>query len=318
MNRIFIRFFIFAFFVASTAHANTVVTASVNPAVAAVGDRLTYEITVTADQQTGAPIKPEAVLGDSAPFELLDSKTLPVDDRTHKLIFTLALFETGRFQLPVYTLHWVDKDNNPHSVSTEPVFVEILSVLKQDQKEPENLDIGPPAEAVLDWRKYILPSAVAAFLLAVLAVVIWWLKKRPKQTVKVIEQEIITPAEAALRRLAELENKNLLGSGQLKNYFTELSDSLREYLEKEFSIDAMEKTTFELESELPKILEGQGPQIISILEMCDSVKFAKAAVPTEEAARAITEARAIIVTTSKINEKKSGVADGMESEKLPV
>ena len=301
MNQSVIRFFILAFFIANTAHANNIVTATVNPTVATVGDRLTYEITVTTDGQTGDPVKPEAVLGDTAPFELLDAKTVTVDERTYKLLFTLALFETGRFQLPVYTLHWVDKDNNPHSVSTEPVFVEILSVLKPDEKKPVNLDIGPPAEAKLDWREYALPALVAALLLAVLAAVVWWYKKRPEQKEKVIEREIVTPAEAALRRLAELEKKNLPQSGQSKRYFTELSDSLREYLEKEFSIDAMEKTTFELQSELQNTLEGQRPRIISLLKMCDAVKFAKAVLPPEEAERAIKEARDIIAATSISN-----------------
>ena len=313
MNRAFYSFFIFAFFIANTAYANTVVTASVRPGAATVGDRLTYEITVTTDKEAGAPVKPEAVLGDTAPFELLDAKTVTEGEGSYKLIFTLALFKTGRFQLPVYTLHWVDKDNNPHSLSTEPVFVEILSVLKPNRKEPVNLDIGPPAQARLDWRKYILPAAVAAALIALLAAAIWWFKKRPKQKIKVVEREIIAPAEAALRRLLELEKKNLPQSGQLKRYFTELSDSLREYLEKEFSIDALEKTTFELESELPKILKGQRERIISLLKMCDAVKFAKAAVPPEEAEKAIHETRDIIVAASRIVEKKSGT----EMEKIP-
>ncbi len=323
MNHAFYSFFIIAFFIANTAHADSVVTASVSPAAATVGDRLTYEISVTTDKETGAPpvtdasVKPEPVLGDSAPFELLEAKTAAGGEGTYKLIFTLALFETGRFQLPVYTLHWVDKDNNPRSVSTEPVFVEILSVLKPNEKEPVNLDIGPPAQARLDWREYVLPAAVAAAFIAIFAAAIWWFKKRPKQKVKVVEPDIVTPAEAALRRLTELEKNNLPQSGQLKRYFTELSDSLREYLEKEFSIEALEKTTFELKSELPKILEGQRERIISILEICDSVKFAKAVVEPEEAERAINETRDIIVAASKINEKKSDVAGGMEMEKLP-
>ncbi len=324
MNQSVIRFFIFAFFIAGTAHANNVVTATVNPTVATIGDRLTYEITVTTDRQTGsppvtgAPVKPEALLGDTAPFELLDAKTVTEGEGRYKLLFTLALFETGRFQLPVYTLHWVDRDNSPHSVSTEPVFVEIVSVLKPDRKEPVNIDIGPPAQAELDWREYVLPVAVAALLVAVLAAVVWWFKKRPEQKKKVVEKEIVTPAEAALRRLTELERKNLPQSGQSKRYFTELSDSLREYLEKEFSIDAMERTTFELESELPNTLEGQRPRIISLLKMCDAVKFAKAVLPPEEAERAINETRDIIAAASKINKKNSAVAGGMETKKLPV
>ena len=318
MKRGFSSFFILAFFIANAAYAATTVTASVNPIAGTVGDRLTYEIIVTTDKETGAPVKPEALLGDTAPFEMLDAKAVTVNEQTHKLIFSLALFQTGRFQLPIYTLHWVDKEGKPHSVSTEPLFVDILSVLRPTQKEPVNLDISPPAEAVLDWWAYVLPAALAILLIALLAVALWQFKKRPKQKIKVVEQVKVSPAESALRRLADLERRELPQSGQMKKYFTELSDTFREYIEKEFSIDAMEKTTFELESELPNILEGQRERIISLLEMCDAVKFAKAVLPTEEALRALDETRDIITTASKINENKSDVASGMETEKLPV
>ena len=308
---------LYALFMANTAYAATTVTASVNPAAATVGDRLTYEIIVIADNETGAEVKPEPLLGDSAPFELLDAKAVTVNELTHKLIFSLAIFQTGRFQLPVYTLHWIDSQGNPQSVSTDPVFVEILSVLRPEQKEPENLDISPPADAVLDWRAYVLPAAITIALLAALLAIIWRLKKRPEQKINVTEQKYVSPAEAALMRLADLERKNLMQSGQAKKYFTELSDSFREYLEKEFSIDAMEKTTFELEAELPTLLEGHRERIISLLKMCDAVKFAKAELPPEEAPRAIADTRDLIVTTSKIN-INSHVAGGMETEKLPV
>ena len=80
----------------------------------------------------------------------------------------------------------------------------------------------------------------------------------------------------------------------------------------------MEKTTFELESELPNSLESLRERITSLLVMCDTVKFAKGAVPPEEAQRAIEETRDIIITASKINEKKSCIAGGMKIEKLPV
>lgn len=317
MRRAFASFFIIAFFIANSAHAKIVVTASVTPAAATVGDRLTYEIRVTAGKQT-AQVKPEPFLGDTAPFELIDAKAVSVDEQTHKLVFTLALFEAGKFQLPVYTLHWMDSDNNLQSVSSEPVFVEILSVLKQGQKEPENLDISPVAQAVLDWREYLLPSALTVALLAAVAAFIWWWKKRPKHQLKVKEQRIVSPKEAALGRLADLEQKNLPRSGQLKRYFTELSDTLREYLEKEFGLDAMERTTFELETELPDLLKGQRVQIISLLKICDSVKFAKAVLEPEDSDRALAETREIIITASKINENKSGVTKEMETEKLSV
>jgi hypothetical protein len=319
MNRIINCFLCLAFLIPASASAKTFLDASVNPAAATIGDRLEYEITINVDEEESALVKPEMSLGETGLFEVLDVKTSMKDKLTHKLLFTLAVFETGRLQLPVYSIHWVGADGGPHSAFTEPVFVEIVSILKPGRPEPENLDIGPPAEATLDYWAYLVPSALLAALLAVFVAAAWYLKKQSAKGIEVKSAVMdASPLERALMRLAELERKNLPASRGFKEFFTELSDTLRDYLEKEFSIDALEKTTFELERVWPDILSDQRGEVIALLEVCDSVKFAKAVPLRDEAGSALREARDFLTLSAKLNEQKKAASDESVREGVTV
>ena len=88
--------------------------------------------------------------------------------------------------------------------------------------------------------------------------------------------------EKALRLLKELEARQLWQSGRIKEYYSELSDIVRIYLEERFSIPAMEQTTDELLALLKKQndsrteLRKARPELKLILRTADLAKFAKA------------------------------------------
>ena len=306
MNRFFIHSLTAFFFLTAHAYAvtpaqpNISITAAVTPEAATVGDLLKYEITVTANGPDGRLIKPLLRLEEPGIFEVIDVSTVVEGEEIRKIIFTLAVFETGNHKLPFYSIDWVDSSGAPQSVSTKPVFVEIVSVLKPGQHEPENLDIKPVAQARPDWTGYVLPAAMLLAMLVVVAAAAWYLKKIAARK-KNGAVKTATPVELALTRLKELENKNLPGSGRLKEYFTELSDTLRDYLYMEFSVDAPEKTTFELERDWPAIIGKQRGAVIALLAQCDSVKFAKYIPAADEAGDALEKARGFVIFSARLN-----------------
>ena len=88
----------------------------------------------------------------------------------------------------------------------------------------------------------------------------------------------------AREKLAILKDANLWQSGKYKDYYTDLTDIAREYLEGQFDIDAIEMTSDEILEEVRKI---QLDNVIfnklqNTLTTADLVKFAKATPsPTE-------------------------------------
>ncbi len=85
------------------------------------------------------------------------------------------------------------------------------------------------------------------------------------------------PYKVAMQRLTNLKNRKLWEQGMEKEYFTLLTDILREYLEKRFNINAMEMTTRQIIDSLSSNSEVREKRsyMREILDIADFVKFAK-------------------------------------------
>ncbi|MDD5634688.1 MAG: hypothetical protein PHW46_05385, partial [Candidatus Omnitrophica bacterium] len=105
---------------------------------------------------------------------------------------------------------------------------------------------------------------------------IWYANKKEmfgKRTKKIKSAD-----EIAYEQLTILKNKELPKKGLIKEYYTELSDIIRHYLENRFNFRAPEMTTEEfLESvkRSPELSIEHRGLLQDFLSQCDMVKFAK-------------------------------------------
>lgn len=86
------------------------------------------------------------------------------------------------------------------------------------------------------------------------------------------------PWETAFQRLRALKDTGLSGGEDVKNFYTELSDILRRYMEGRFQIRAPEMTTEEFLSHLkaaPALNAQHKLSLQEFLACCDMVKFAR-------------------------------------------
>jgi hypothetical protein len=126
-----------------------------------------------------------------------------------------------------------------------------------------------------DWTYlYIFLAALALILTVILVRTL--LKKRKKA------EHIITPLrpahETALEALRGLRDKDYLKTGRVREYYFELSDIARHYVEARFQLRAPEMTTEEFLSTLKDssvLHTGQKTLLKDFLSHCDMVKFAK-------------------------------------------
>ena len=96
---------------------------------------------------------------------------------------------------------------------------------------------------------------------------------RKKESIKEFKKEI-TPLEWVQKRLRDIKNEDLPQKGKYKEYYDAISDCLRAYLEKKYSILAMESTLGELQNILKdKFSLNLFRKIKMILEECDWIKF---------------------------------------------
>jgi hypothetical protein len=121
-------------------------------------------------------------------------------------------------------------------------------------------------------------------LLAVIAAAAAWflVKLFRKITEKRSDKEIIInpdPAHViAFRDLEKLRDKKLWQKGEIKQYYTRLTEIIRQYLENRFVIYSLELTTSETLDALVRTgfkKDGSYAKLKSILTGADLVKFAK-------------------------------------------
>ncbi len=167
-------------------------------------------------------------------------------------------------------------------------------------------DIKPPVNLPFSSLPLIIGLIVLGTL--IFAWVLWRFIKKNKHVRKIIEP-LKSPDEIAYERLAELLKRDLPQEGKIKQYFIEISDILRRYVEGRFALKAPELTTPEFLEKIKKSDQLNPDHKLLLKEFlmsCDLVKFARYG-PSEKE----IEQSAVLVR-SFIDETKQDVS--MEQE----
>jgi flagellar basal body-associated protein FliL len=214
-------------------------------------------------------------------LEVLES--YPVDTVKNGAIYELVKkygltqFDSGRYVIPRLPVVINNKTTYTDSLKIE------VNNIKVDTLKQKMYDIKP----VIAGR-----SDVAFWLWVLLAIVlagaagfgIWWcLKKRKNKAPKAKEEVLISPIDKAKAHLDSLEQKELLQKGAIKDYYSELADIARTYIEEAIHIPAMESTTGELIEAMQAAVKRRKmslnaeifEQLENVLRSADMVKFAK-------------------------------------------
>jgi len=189
--------------------------------------------------------------------------------------YGLTQFDSGRYMIPSVKILINKKAFLSDSIQVEVANVQV-DTLKQKMYDIK--DIAPANEGIGDWWKYLLVLLVIA---GIGAFVYWYIKKR--QTKKIEEEIYKTPIEKATTLLNNLEKKELWQHGEVKAYYSELTDIVRNYIEEAIEIPAMESTTSELieglktasQKKKMKLSKETIDSLFVVLKQADLVKFAK-------------------------------------------
>ncbi|WP_281238482.1 hypothetical protein [Flavobacterium praedii] len=202
--------------------------------------------------------------------------TIKKDDR-YELIkkYGLTQFDSGRYTIPSFKILINNKAFLTDSIKVEVANVQV-DTLKQKMYDIK--DIVKAEDSLGDWWKYLLGILL---ILGIGGFIYWYVKIRQK---KKIEEEIYkTPIEKATSLLNTLEKKELWQHGEVKAYYSELTDIARNYIEEAIEIPAMESTTSELIAGLKaaslkkkmKLSQETIENLFTVLKQADLVKFAK-------------------------------------------
>lgn len=228
-----------------------------------------------------------------ADFEITQTNIVKNSPATQTYDFTVIPFTLGKSTFTV-TFN-LTQEGKTLAQAQDPVFIEITPAKTF------------PEEELREIRGPRVPISLLAWLIAFLAAIAFiyvlyqWRKKATEDTLQIQQAEDSRPCNViALSKIDALLNSGLWEKEEYKLFYISLSDILREYLWRQFKIDASADTSAELLRRV-KNMPQMAPflyQLRDFLSSGDLVKFAKA-VPNEQIRnKDIQILREIIVETS--------------------
>ncbi len=187
----------------------------------------------------------------------------------------VAFFDTGWIRIP-RLLMVIGDDGRADSIYTNDVPIKVLPVIP-DSMGLENIkDIYVQPFNPGYYKKYI-PHVVIVLLLFV-GLYLWLRQRKSKYVEAPPAPPPPRPEEWAKGALDALAEKKLWQAGEVKAHYSELTGILREYLERRYSIHAMEQVSDEILEQLKK--RNLGKDLLTdteqLLSVADLIKFAKA------------------------------------------
>jgi hypothetical protein len=202
------------------------------------------------------------------------------DQNDHNLLtvtqsYTITCFDAGTYTIPSFSIGTSGGvlKTNALTLQVETVKVDTTKAI-YDVKLPITVSYTFLDQLKDNWYWIVFPLLAIGVIIGL----IWYLRSRPKvEPVVQVVKPIIPPHVTALNQLKELRDKKLWQQEEVKQYHIELSDIVREYLEKRYAIKTHEKTTDEIFAGLKymDITDVNREKLRHILVLADLVKFAK-------------------------------------------
>jgi hypothetical protein len=211
-------------------------------------------------------------------LEIIDSTS--IDTLKNSLIrrYILTGFDSGAFYIPQQQIFVKNQAFLTDSllVNVATIAIDTTKVkkfpIKTIKKEPFTFD---------DFKIYLY------ILLAILAIIgfwiYWFVIKKRKITEDAPTYRTLPPYEEALLKLSELDEKLLWQNNKIKEYYSELTEIVRGYIERELKVPALENTTDEVleiikdfkNSDTIETSKETIAKLKDLLREADLVKFAK-------------------------------------------
>ena len=203
---------------------------------------------------------------------------------------TISSFDSGFYAIPpFYFVYGKANDSLGSLAESNALLLEVQNV-KVDLKA-EIKDIKPIIEEPWTFGEiypYVLAIALI-FLLIVLGIYVYQRRKQNKPIFSLPKKPKIPAHIVALEKLNKLKEQKLWQTGSSKEFYSELTDILREYMEGQLHFGAMEMISDDIITELQKknIENSLLTETQKVLQTADLVKFAKVEPLADENDRAL-------------------------------
>jgi hypothetical protein len=248
-----------------------------------LGDQINF--TVTIEKPVGylleTPLFRDTIIGKLEILKgpLADTTLLKDGRISIRQRYLITSFDSGYYQVPPVYAELITGTGIKRFYSDYAVLRVMRAKITPPDTASNIFDIVKPVRAPLTAGE-ILPWVL---IILFAALVIWYAVKliRKLKVRKAGEEPVIPPDPAhiiAFRELEQLKKEQLWQKGEIKAYYTVLSEILRQYLDNRYGIMSLELSTFETLNALSRSGfkdDVSFRKLKSVLTSSDLVKFAK-------------------------------------------
>ena len=289
-----------------------VVSAAIDSTTLMIGDQTDLHLRVTQDasERVEWPVFGETL---QPGIEIVDRTivdTVKMNDGRLQLNQYLTLTS---FKDSLFAIEPIAFPNGEDTFWTEGMALNIVQPFEVDTTLAIT-DIKDIEKAPIWWWgifRWIL-LAIGLFLLIDL---LFWLWKKYDQMHKTteapVDPETLRPAdEVALEKLDAIKEAKIWKDGKIKEYQTDLTDVVREYIGRRFDVQSTEKTSDEtLRAMKPLIDKELFGKLSKMLQLADLVKFAKWHTTPDENEQALSTAYEFVNETREVINDEMSATD---------
>lgn len=302
-------FLILVTFVGSNLRAQKItVNARLDSTVLWIGNQahLTFEVSQQPKQRVSMPVFSDSIVGGLELVEPVKIDTSKSQDG-HILIkqhYLVTAFKDSLLYIPPFPFVL-----NGDTVWSKSLSLKVVQPFKIDTASNTIADIKPVFQPKFDWLNllFIILLVLAIHGLLILVFVLYrkYFRKLPEPNSKEMRL-LLPPYVVALNQLDKIKQEKPWQQGRSKEYHTELTDIVREYIERVFNVNSMEMTSEEIMEHLRNLRMEQKAAysgLKQILQLADLVKFAKWNPTPDEHELSLLNAY-LFVNQTKVEEEK--------------
>lgn len=191
--------------------------------------------------------------------------------------FTISAYDSGYFALPPFK--FILNGDSAHPLLTEALLLEVHTVAT-DSSEAKLKDIKPIFEEPFNWKwyiHYVYYAAAGLFIVALIIILTIYLTRRSTKTITEPLKPKVPAHITALATLETIKAEKIWKEGKLKEYYSQISDAVRLYIEERYGVFALESTTDEIMLAFrSQVVDATSKEKLQqLLQLSDLVKFAK-------------------------------------------
>lgn len=258
----------------------TLVDVKIDVADIMIGEQTMLRLSVTTDKDKPVlvPLPGEKLMEGVEVLRIMPPDTADIKNNRITINYDLVItsFDSSLYLLPPFVA--IDGRDTLYS---NQVALKVSSPDVNLENPEEYFDIKQvwrPPFVLADYYPLIYGVLFTLFLICVIGYFIQRMRNRSETGAKADEGPKLPPHEQAFLELKQIREQKLWQQGRNKEYYTEITDTLKRYITARYGTSVLEKTSGEIfdviRNEEPGRKEIHDP-LKQILQLADFVKFAK-------------------------------------------